>query len=91
MDDSVTVVIDEASVQFTPDGRVRVLDAIASLSGRDESVALWQSLLAQQPELSALCETYAFSGQTPALVTDSVGWEVIQSLLFDFLLDTREP
>lgn len=87
MPDAITVVVDQECIKFTPDGKVAVLDAIASLCADEDTTVLWKRLLIQHPELNGLCESYRFSRQRPALVTDGQGWEKIQSVLFDYLLD----
>ncbi len=85
--DPITVVLDQKSVKFTPDGKVAVLDAIASLCAGRDHLMLWESLLVQQPELVNLCELYPFSSQACTWVTDRMGWDKIQSALFEHLLE----
>ncbi len=88
MSDSITVVVDQEPIKFTPDGKVDVLDALTALCAGQDSAALWDRLLTQHPEFSRLCESYPFARQRPAIVTDAKGWEVIQAALFDYFLET---
>ena len=85
MFDPVTVIIDQDMIKFTPDGKIAVLDAIASLGTEQDTPALWRHLLALHPDLNGVCESYSFSNQAPVLVANGDGWEKIQSALFDFL------
>ena len=86
MVEPITVILDQEKIKFTPDGKVAVLDAIASLCAGKDIHALWESLLFHHPELVDLCESYPFSHQRQTLVTDGYGWEKIQAALFDHLL-----
>ncbi|MDA8140890.1 MAG: hypothetical protein M0036_19755 [Desulfobacteraceae bacterium] len=88
MYDPVTVIIDEDPIKFTPDGRIDVLDAIASLGAEHDTQGLWRRLILLHPELSKVCGRYVFANQSPALVADAEGWEKIQAALFEFLIET---
>jgi hypothetical protein len=88
MAEPITVVVDNERIKFTPGGKVAVLDAIASLCPGEDTQALWERLLRQQPELNGLCEDYPFSRRKSTLVTDGQGWEIIQEALFDYILET---
>lgn len=91
MADPVTVVIDQNTIKFTPEGKVDVVDAIASLSGNEKAAAetLWRRIQADHPEASDLFETSRFSGRTKTPVADGPGWLAIQALLIDYLLEDR--
>ncbi|MGD9212658.1 MAG: hypothetical protein PVI90_17880 [Desulfobacteraceae bacterium] len=89
--DPITVILDQTQIKFTPDGKVAVLDAIASLCSDKDTHTLWEGLLTQHPELVELCENYPFSPKRQTLVTDGSGWERIQLALFDHLIDMELP
>jgi len=83
--DPVTLTIDQDTIKFTPDGKIAVLDAIASLCAELEMPNLWQRLISFHPELAEVCASYSFANQPPALVADGDGWEKIQTALFELL------
>jgi hypothetical protein len=90
MDSPITILIDDESIKFTPEGKVAVLDAITSLSGIENEHMVWERLLSRWPELEGVCEPYKFSRDENMLVTDVGGWEMIQSALFDYLIEINE-
>jgi hypothetical protein len=85
----VTLQLDEDTVRFTPDGSIAVVDAIGALSKSPRPGRIWNTLRRDHPEIVTLCTDFNFSGQA-AYVADSEGWEVIQALLLDHLLE-NEP
>lgn len=89
MYDPVMVTIDQDTIKFTPEGKIDVLDAIASLGAAQDPPALWQRLLLLNPELAALCQSYPFANQPPSLVADGDGWERIQAALFEFIVEVE--
>lgn len=89
MADPITVIVDHETIQFTPEGKIVVLDAIASLCGSAHKQKVWQDLLLQHPELDDVCEYYRFSPHQKELVTDGRGWETIQAALFDYMVEAE--
>lgn len=89
MREATTVVIDQDTIKFTPDGKVDVMDAIATLCGNDQKAAqkIWQRLIKEHPEAVDSFEDYRFSGQERTPVADSRGWSAIQAILFDYMLE----
>jgi hypothetical protein len=78
-------------VRFTPGGKIVVVDAIGALLGEQRPESVWKRLKAKRPSLHGLFEEHDFGGSTRHQVTDSHGWEVIESELFDYLVDSQEP
>jgi hypothetical protein len=83
--------MEENSVRFTPSGEIAVIDAIKALSESDTAEEIWQTLKDENPEIFSHCRQYHFSKNKFALVVDGQGWEQIESLLFDYILDRNVP
>jgi hypothetical protein len=83
--------MEENSVRFTPSGEIAVIDAIKALSESDTAEEIWQTLKDENPEIFSHCRQYHFSKNKSALVVDGQGWEQIESLLFDYILDRNVP
>ena len=83
--------LEENSVRFTPSGEIAVIDAIKVLSESDAAEDIWQALKDENPEILSHCKRFHFSKTKPVVVVDSQGWEHIETLLFDFILDRSLP
>lgn len=81
--------INDDTVRFTPDGRISIADAVAALSGQDDSETLLESLTNENPEIFEQCKAYAFKGEDGILVADLTVWDKIVSLLADHLLSGK--
>ena len=79
--------MEENSVRFTPSGEIAVIDAIKALSQSDTAEKIWQTLKNKNPEILSHCRQFHFSKNKSVMVADSQGWEQIESLLFDYILD----
>ena len=79
--------LEENSVRFTPSGEIAVIDAIKVLSESDAAEDIWETLKDENPEILSHCKRFHFSKDKPAMVVDSQGWEHIETLLFDYILD----
>lgn len=79
--------MEENSVRFTPGGEIAVIDAIKALSESDTAEEIWQTLKKENPQILSHCRQFHFSKNKSALVIDGQGWEQIESLLFDYILD----
>ena len=77
----------ENSVRFTPSGEIAVIDAIKALSESDTAEEIWQTLKEENPEILSHCRRFHFPKNTATPVADNQGWEQIESLLFDYILD----
>jgi hypothetical protein len=77
----------ENSVRFTPSGEIAVIDAIRALSESDTAEEIWETLQDENPEVLSHCKRFHFSKNKSIMVVDSQGWEQIESLLFDYILD----
>jgi hypothetical protein len=78
--------LDDASVRFTPDGRISVLDAIKALTLSDRPELIWEKLKRDHPEIARHSRSYPFldSGSLPVL--DGKGWELVWMLLIDYVV-----
>jgi hypothetical protein len=79
--------LEENSVRFTPSGEIVVIDAIKALSESDAAEEIWETLKDENPEILSHCRRFNFSKNKSAIVADSEGWQQIESLLFDYVLD----
>ncbi len=87
MDRKLTFTLDRDPVNFTPDGKVSVLDAIRALGDTERPGVLWEELKTEHPDIASLCEEFSFQEDSPEPVVDSDGWEKIQVLLFEYVLE----
>jgi hypothetical protein len=87
MPKEVVLCLEEDSVRFTPSGEIAVIDAIKALSEFDTAEDIWEALNDENPEILLHCKQFHFSKNKSAIVVDSQGWEQIESLLFDYILD----
>ncbi len=74
-------------VRFTPNGEIAVIDAIKALGESDTAEEIWETLKDENPEVLSHCRQFHFSKNKSATVVDGQGWEQIESLLFDYILD----
>ena len=81
----------ENSVRFTPNGEIAVIDAIKVLSESDTAEKIWQTLKEENPKVLSHCRRFHFSKNNAALVVDSQGWDLIESLLFNYIFDQNRP
>ena len=83
------VMLDDAPVRFTPDGKIYLLDAIAALSGIDPAADVWEALVKSNPSIKEYTEDHCLPNEKPLQVMDSEGWEHIQDHLFEYLTQIR--
>jgi len=76
-------------VRFTPSGEIAVIDAIKALSESDIAEDIWETLKYENPEILSYCKRFHFSKTRSVMVVDSQGWEHIETLLFNYILDRR--
>jgi len=79
--------MEENRVRFTPSGEVAVMDAIKALCESDSAEEIWQGLTDENPEILSRCKPFHFPKSKSVMVVDSQGWQQIESLLFDYILD----
>jgi hypothetical protein len=79
--------LDENSIRFTPDGEIAVVDGIRALSESETAEKIWKTLKDENPEILSLCKRFYFSKNKPDMVADSRGWRIIETALFDYILD----
>ena len=79
--------LERNSVRLTPDGEVAVIDAIKALMESDNAEEIWQKLQDENPEILSHCRRFHFSKSESVLVADSLGWNRIETLLFEYILD----
>ena len=75
---------EEQFVRFTPDGKIVIVDAIASLTSFHDPADLWERIRTEHPETAEMCEDYAFTGENLSVI-DGEGWEQIIELLPEYL------
>jgi len=79
--------MEENFIRFTPSGEIAVIDAIKALGESDAAEEIWKTLKDENPEILSHCRCFHFSKNKSAMVADGQGWEQIESLLFDYILD----
>jgi len=79
--------LDQEYVRFTPSGEITVIDAIKALSESDGAEEIWEALKFENPDILSHCRRFYFSKSKSAVVTDSQGWEIIETLLFNYILN----
>ena len=82
-----TVKLDNDHIRFTPDGKVAVVDAIKALSASGEPESVWESLKAECPEINELYQDYDFHENKSEAVVDGKGWDKIEAMLLDYMLE----
>ena len=88
MTTAYTLTLDHDQIRFTPAGKIAVIDAIDALIASESAEKVWKQLIAANPEILDYCEGYHFRKDRAAPVVDGAGWEKIESLLFEYLVDT---
>jgi len=83
--------LEENTVRLTPDGEIAVIDAIKALSESDRAEEIWKMLQDKNPEILSHCRRFYFTKSDSVLVADSLGWNRIETLLFDYILDQSLP
>jgi hypothetical protein len=83
---SLKLTLEDDEVKFTPDGKVAIVDAIGALSNDDDPGFIWETLKAAHPEIRQYCQDFQYKHETIS-VTDSRGWEKIEAILFDYLIE----
>ena len=91
MSEKFVLSLEKNSVRFTPSGEIAVIDAINALSESDGAEEIWQRLKNENPEILAHCKQFHFANNKSVMVVDSQGWEQIETLLFDYILDQNLP
>ena len=89
MEKPFTLHLDDIPVRFTPDGKVFIIDAIKATMQSNQARAIWEAFKSDHPEVLAYYEDYFLQGKNPMPVADSVGWEMIMTLLFLDLADAN--
>jgi hypothetical protein len=87
MKSNVTVTLDAHRIRFTPDGKICVSDAIEALTGFDKGHRVWELLKKKYPEISDSFSLYQFQKNRAVPVADSRGWQKIQDIVFDYLME----
>jgi hypothetical protein len=85
----VAVGFDDASVRFTPDGRISVLDAIRALTLSDSPEYIWEELKRDHPEILKHSRSYPFQKTGSLPVMDSKGWDLMWTFLIDYVVDAE--
>jgi hypothetical protein len=88
MTTTYTLTLDQDQIRFTPAGKIAVIDAIDALIDSESAEKVWMRLIAANPEILNYCKGYHFRKDRVAPVVDGAGWEKIEPLLFEYLVDT---
>jgi len=91
MSEEFVLSLEENSVRFTPSGEIAVMDAINALSASDGAEEIWQQLKNKNPAILSQCRQFHFSKNKSVMVVGSQGWQQIETLLFDYILDQNLP
>ena len=91
MSEKFVLSLEENSVRFTPRGEIAVIDAIKALIESEGAEEIWQQLKNENPEILSHCRRFHFSKSKSVMVVDIQGWEQIETLLFDYILDQDLP
>jgi hypothetical protein len=87
MDKPIQLILGDDAVNFTEDGKVSVLDAISALSDTDCVACIWDEIKSKNPQLREYYQERRIQGGHKEPVVDSKGWEILQELLFDYMLE----
>jgi hypothetical protein len=87
MKNNLSITLDDNAIRFTPDGKVFILDAIRALSNNDRAKSIWNELKELKPEIKNLFENFPVKKNESVPVADSSGWDKIQGILFDHMLE----
>ena len=87
MEQSFAVNFDGDPVRFTPDGRVSVLDAIGALTHSVCPGSLWNDVKKKHPEIMRYYGSYSFQNGQSLPVVDNEGWNMLRTVLIDYLGD----
>lgn len=91
MDYALEFVLDNIPVSFTPGGKINITDAISAVSGTFAETTdpgnVLRDLQQKHPQVNEYIEYVDTKNDTGVPVTDGDGWDQIQSLLFDHILE----
>ena len=87
MEQSLVVLFDGDPVRFTPDGKVSVLDAIGALVNSECPGYLWDDVKKKHTEIMSYCGSYSFQNGQFLPVVDNEGWNMLRTVLMDYLGD----
>ena len=88
MKPTVDIALDDRTVRFTADGKMYVLDAISALVETSPAIDIWKDFKKENPEIAQHIKYHSLPGNQKVPITDSAGWEEIQTLLFNYLIDS---
>jgi hypothetical protein len=91
VEQDLVVHFDGDPVRFTPDGKVSVLDAIETLTHSDCPSYLWNDVKKKHPEIMNHCDSYSFQNGQSLPVVDIEGWNMLSTVLMDYLGDSNFP
>jgi len=89
MNEEIQIVLDDDTVNFTPDGKIFVLDAICAMAETDKADRIWRKMQADNPQIVHHVEAYECKKGRPIPVADGAGWEAIQDVLFEYLVSSE--
>ena len=83
------LMLDQDRIRFTPEGKMALIDAIEALTGAEDGQSVWQSVKEGNPELESWCDTYRFTHTDNTLVVGRRGWEKVELLVFEYLVEKQ--
>lgn len=89
MKGQITFDLEGDAIRFTPNGKIAVLDAIGAMGDVELPDRVWEDLKRDNPRINGMCEEYAFPNDDAVPVADWDSWEIIQTLLFDYMIDAK--
>jgi hypothetical protein len=88
MKPTIDIALDDSAVRFTADGKMYVIDAISALVETAPAIDIWKDFKKEKPEIAQYIKYHYLPGNLKVPITDSAGWEKIQILLFNYLIDS---
>ncbi|GAB6145468.1 hypothetical protein [Desulfocicer niacini] len=85
---TIDIPFDDRTVRFTVDGKMYVIDAISTLVETASAIDVWKYFKKEKPEIAQYIKYHYLLGNLKIPITDSAGWEKIQILLLNYLIDS---
>ena len=81
--------LENDDVRFTGNGQIAIIDAIAALGSPECPACIWDNLKRKHPTLKGIFHTATIDGEVDVPVADSESWDIIQNLLFEYLVENN--
>jgi len=87
LEQNLVVRFDGDPVKFASAGKVSVLEAIGALVHSACPGYLWDDVKKKHPEIMRYCGSYSFQNGQSLPVVDKEGWNMLRTVLIDYLGD----